>query len=121
MTGPFMLIFDGAADWRPVFERWPIVARGAFSGKRHDDQNAVGKDKSGFCAGGPKSAKCVSNGAPKGRRLFGAAGRTRAAHIVQLGAVGVERADEKLAEELNDSGEVARPFHAVGGGRGKRV
>jgi len=116
-----MLIFDGAADWRSVFERWPMVARGAFSGKRHNDQNAVGKDKSGYRAGGPKSAKGASNGAPKGRRLFGAAGRARPAHIVQLGAVGVERADEKLAEELNDSGEVARPFHAVGGRGGKRI
>jgi hypothetical protein len=98
-----------------------MVARGAFSGKRHNDQNAVGRDKSGYRIGGAKSAKGVSNGAPKGRRLFGAAGRAGSAHIVQLGAVGIERADEELAEEFTDSGEVARPFRAVGGRRGKRV
>ena len=54
---------------------------------------------------------------PKGGCLLGAAGGAWSAHIVQFGAVGIEGADKKLAEELNDSGEVARPFRAAVGRR----
>ena len=59
----------------------------------------------------------------KSRRLLGAAGRARSAHIVQLGAVGVERLGEERAEEGPDPGEeLAVPVTAVrGGGEGSHI
>ena len=50
------------------------------------------------------------------RNLFGAAGRARSAHIVQFGAVGVERPGKELAEEFADA-DAVRP-DLVAGGRG---
>ncbi len=47
---------------------------------------------------------------------FSAAGRTGAAHIMQLGAVGVERRKDEMAEEIRDLMENAGTMRVAVGG-----
>jgi hypothetical protein len=93
-----------------------MVARRAFSGKRADNQKCELRPGLARELQGVRRRKQVKSALARMRLgLLGAAGRTRAPHVMQFRPVGVEGPGEKLAPEGADFGEGTWPAGAAAG------